>query len=55
MKKLLLLALMFVASVSVWAQNEYEENGHKLAPYSFIGLQGGIQNTFNNSSLFSCP
>lgn len=47
MKKLLVLALLFVSTVPVLAQ-DYEENGHALPPYNFIGLQGGVQNTFNN-------
>ncbi len=48
MKKYLFLALMFLTTVPVLAQGEYEEeNGHRLPPYNFIGLQGGVQNTFN--------
>ena len=47
MKKLLVLALLFITTVPVLAQ-DLEENGHALPPYNFIGLQGGVQNTFNN-------
>ena len=47
MKKFLLLALLFISTVPVLAQ-ELEENGHALPPYNFIGLQGGVQNTFNS-------
>ena len=47
MKKYLFLVLMFLTAVPVLAQDEYEENGHRLPPYNFIGLQGGVQNTFN--------
>ena len=46
MKKLLLLALLFVSTVPVLAQ-DVEENKHPIAPYTFIGLQGGVENTFN--------
>ena len=48
MKKYLFLALMFLTTVPVLAQDEYEENGHRLPPYNFFGIQGGVQNTFNN-------
>lgn len=48
MKKILLLALMFLGTMPVWSQEDYEENGHALPPYNFIGVQGGVQNTFNN-------
>ena len=47
MKKFLLMALLFISAVPVLAQ-EREETGHPTAPYTFIGLQGGVQNTFNN-------
>ncbi|MBP5514873.1 MAG: OmpA family protein [Bacteroidaceae bacterium] len=47
MKKFLLMALLFISAVPVLAQ-EREETGHPTAPYNFIGLQGGVQNTFNN-------
>ena len=31
----------------VLTKEDLEENGHKLPPYFFVGLQGGVQNTFN--------
>lgn len=47
MKKLLFMALLFICATPVLAQ-EKEETGHPTAPYNFIGLQGGVQNTFNS-------
>ncbi len=44
----LTMLLLTVGAVYANAQDEYEENGHKLAPYSFITIQGGVQNTLNN-------
>ena len=50
MKKIKLLALLLVAMASVQVQaQDNEENGHKLPPYYFVGLQGGVQNTFNKN------
>ncbi len=49
MKKILMMAFVLICTLPVLAQNvEYEENGHALPPYNFIGIQGGIQNTFND-------
>ena len=48
MKKILLFTLVCLSTMSAWAQDDYEENGHALPPYNFIGIQGGVQNTFNN-------
>ena len=48
MKKFLPLLLMLFSTLPVLAQDDYEENGHKLPPYNFIGIQGGVQNTFNS-------
>ncbi len=40
------MALLFISAAPVLAQ-EKEETGHPTAPYTFVGLQGGVQNTFN--------
>ena len=47
MKKLLTLALLLISTMPILAQ-ETDEDGHALPPYNFIGVQGGVQNTFNN-------
>ena len=47
-KKIFWMLLLLTGTMAASAQDEYEENGHKLPPYNFIGIQGGVQNTFNN-------
>jgi len=49
MKKFFAMAFVLLCTMPVLAQNgEYEENGHALPPYNFFGIQGGVQNTFND-------
>lgn len=45
-RKFLLIALTFVCAMTISAQ-EAEETEHAMAPYNFIGVQAGVQNTFN--------
>ena len=44
----LIAALMLICTSSAMAQDSDDNKDYKPAPYMFVGLQGGIQNTITN-------